>query len=323
MLIFRWTKSFSLSPWNSSVNKPQYPAKAMKIKIIATGSSKWQRFIRRWGVSFLVGEDVLFDTFGDPSVLLRNMRKFHIDISKIKHIVLSHDDWDHISGLWHLPVDRKNITVYICPGFQQEIKDRMASFGGRVVETELFTEIKEGIFSSGQIEAVRAGRVIFEQALVAKSLKSLALITGCAHPGIIKIIDVVNGHFLKEEVRSIIGGLHLKGNSREMNLDIIEKLQGKGVRKIVPMHCTGKEAIEMIRQRFGNGFIWAREGDVNKIVIIDEGLCVGCGACVSLCPKKILFIDEKSGKCKVSDESKCDRLRGCEKVCPLEAIKII
>jgi len=61
---------------------------------------------------------------------------------------------------------------------------------------------------------------------------------------------------------------------------------------------------------------------MNKTVIIDEGLCIGCDACVELCPKKILDIDEGSDKCKVSDEKKCDRLRGCEKVCPVNAIKV-
>ena len=59
-----------------------------------------------------------------------------------------------------------------------------------------------------------------------------------------------------------------------------------------------------------------------KIVIIDEDLCVSCGACVDLCPKKILYIDKESGKCKVTDETKCDKLAGCEMVCPTEAIKI-
>jgi len=237
----------------------------MNIKIIAEGSTKWQRFIRRWGISFLIGEDVLFDTFGDPGVLLRNMRKFHIDTTKIKHIVLSHDDWDHISGLWYLLPNRKDITVYICPGFQQEIKDRIASFGVRVVEVEPFTVIREDMFSSGQIEASCADRVIFEQVLVIKFLKSLTIITGCAHPGIINISDVVKGHFLKEQVYSILGGLHLKDNSHEANLDIIEKLRETGIRKIVPMHCTGKHATKMIRERFGYGFVGAREGDAIEL----------------------------------------------------------
>jgi NAD-dependent dihydropyrimidine dehydrogenase PreA subunit len=63
--------------------------------------------------------------------------------------------------------------------------------------------------------------------------------------------------------------------------------------------------------------------DMNRVVRIDEAKCVGCGACVEMCPQRILFIDEKSGKCKVSDETKCDGRRGCEKVCPVNALKIL
>ncbi|OGS27786.1 MAG: hypothetical protein A2297_09955 [Elusimicrobia bacterium RIFOXYB2_FULL_48_7] len=61
----------------------------------------------------------------------------------------------------------------------------------------------------------------------------------------------------------------------------------------------------------------------DKIVNIDRDACTGCGACVSLCPKKILYIDKKTNKCMVTDETKCDRLAGCEMVCPAEAIKIM
>ena len=61
---------------------------------------------------------------------------------------------------------------------------------------------------------------------------------------------------------------------------------------------------------------------MNKIVLIDEELCIGCGKCVSLCPRKILYIDEQSSKCKVTDELKCDKLAGCERVCPVQAIRI-
>ncbi len=234
----------------------------MKIKIIATGSGRFERFIRRWGVSFLLGEDVLFDTFGDPQVFLKNMRKFKVDPGKVKHIILSHDHWDHISGLWYLLPGRGDITVYVCPGFRREIKERIVSSGARIAEVEPFMEIKEGIFSSGQIETSYEGRIIFEQSLAIKFLKRLTIITGCAHPGIINIMDVFKRRFEKEHIYSIMGGLHLKDNPRQINLKIVEELRASGIRKIVPMHCTGRKAVKMIRERFGRDCIMAGEGDI-------------------------------------------------------------
>jgi len=60
----------------------------------------------------------------------------------------------------------------------------------------------------------------------------------------------------------------------------------------------------------------------SKTVAIDKDACIGCGVCVSMCPRGILFIDEKTGKCEVTDESQCDRRAGCERACPVNAIKI-
>lgn len=57
-------------------------------------------------------------------------------------------------------------------------------------------------------------------------------------------------------------------------------------------------------------------------VNISEDKCVGCGECVQICPKQILYIDEDRNVCKITDESKCDGLRGCERACPEDAIKI-
>jgi len=61
---------------------------------------------------------------------------------------------------------------------------------------------------------------------------------------------------------------------------------------------------------------------MNKIVIIDEALCIGCAKCVELCPQKILYIDRNTKKCKVSEETRCDKLAGCQRICPAKAIKI-
>ena len=232
----------------------------MKIKIIATGSSKWERFIRRWGVSFLIGEDVLFDTFGDPRVFLKNMRKLSVDTAKIKHIVLSHDDWDHIAGLWDILSNRKDITVYVCPGFNQEIKDRIASFGVKMVEAKEKLLIKDGIYSTGELCGESKGRKIVEQSVVIRTGARLGVICGCSHPGVVNIVRQVKENF-HENVFSLMGGFHLKDNASELNRNIINNLRGLGIRKIVPMHCTGKRATEMIRGAFGQDFVFVKEGD--------------------------------------------------------------
>jgi 7,8-dihydropterin-6-yl-methyl-4-(beta-D-ribofuranosyl)aminobenzene 5'-phosphate synthase len=232
----------------------------MKIKVIATGSSKFQRFIRRWGVSFLIGEDVLFDTFGDPGVLLNNMRKFNVDLSKIRHIVLSHDDWDHISGLWYLLPNRQDIAVYICPGFKPETKERIASFGVKLIEAERPVQIKENIYTTGELYGESGGRKIYEQSIVIQTGAGLAVICGCAHPGVGNIIKKAKDNF-KANIYLLMGGFHLKDNTDETNGLIIKDLNETGIRRIMPMHCTGNRAVKLIRQFFGKGFTWLKEGD--------------------------------------------------------------
>jgi len=61
---------------------------------------------------------------------------------------------------------------------------------------------------------------------------------------------------------------------------------------------------------------------MNKTVAIDENLCTACGTCVEMCPKNILYIDDADNVCRVTDETKCDRLGGCERKCTAGAIKI-
>ena len=59
-----------------------------------------------------------------------------------------------------------------------------------------------------------------------------------------------------------------------------------------------------------------------KKIIIDQELCVGCGACASLCPE--VFELQDDGKAKVVNESsheKCDYDMVINS-CPVGAIKV-
>ena len=211
-----------------------------------------------------MGEDILFDTFGDPGVFFSNIRKFNIDTGKIKHIILSHDDWDHIGGLWHLLHDLKDITVYICPGFNSQVKDRMRSFGAKVIEASEFTLIKEGIYSTGELYGESEGRQIYEQSLIIDAAPGLSVICGCAHSGIVKIIDTVIKQFDKK-IYMVAGGLHLKDSSEDEITKVITFLRQHGVQKIVPTHCTGKHAERSMSMAFGEGCVPVREGDIIEL----------------------------------------------------------
>ena len=88
----------------------------------------------------------------------------------------------------------------------------------------------------------------------------LAVICGCAHPGVANIVRHVKESF-HGDVYSLIGGFHLKDNTDEVNLNVIKDLRGLGIRRIAPMHCIGKPATEAMRVAFGDGFMRAKEGD--------------------------------------------------------------
>jgi len=61
---------------------------------------------------------------------------------------------------------------------------------------------------------------------------------------------------------------------------------------------------------------------MDSIVEINSLLCTGCECCIEVCKKKILYIDDFKGLCKVSHQDLCDKDCACVKVCEPGAIKI-
>jgi len=236
----------------------------MKIVLIAQGSTKWQRFIKRWGVSYLLGDDVIFDTFGRADVFWGNIRKFRIDIKQIKHVVISHDDWDHVAGLTPLLNHNCDVSVYVCKNSSQTLKEEIRRFRSCLTEIDEPILVTESIYSSGQMTANTKRGVLFEQSLVVRTGKGISVITGCAHPGIAEIVRRASEQF-KEEIYAIIGGFHMKDNNPSQNEKIIKDLWSMGVRVIMPSHCTGKDAVALIKKRYGNACIQLRENESVEI----------------------------------------------------------
>ena len=236
----------------------------MRLQLIAEGSTGEDRLARRWGLSFLLGEEVLFDAFGDEKVFLENISKFKIDTGRIRHIVISHDDWDHIAGLWYLMEKRKDLRVYICPNAGKQFKERIRTYGVEVVEAGAPVKIADGIYTSGELTSPGADSVIYEQSLAVKTDRGVSVICGCAHPGVISIISSVKNIY-KKNADMLIGGLHLKDTEEEAVLALSENMRKAGINRVLPLHCTGKEAVRIMQNHFGPGFLKMKEGEAIEI----------------------------------------------------------
>jgi len=230
----------------------------MKITILAEGSTKWQRFIKHWGLSILIDHDILFDTFGKPDYVLKQLKRFNIDLNKIRHIVISHDDWDHVTGLWKILERNQDVTVYICPHFKPEIKAKMKRYRARIVEVEGVSNVRDNIYLSGELTGKRHDSDISEQYMGIKTSKGLVVLTGCAHPGIIEIVQHAKATF-DTNVCLIIGGFHLKDHAAKEAHDIILKLKVLGVNQVMSFHCTGRIAQELFTKEYGQSCIMANE----------------------------------------------------------------
>jgi 7,8-dihydropterin-6-yl-methyl-4-(beta-D-ribofuranosyl)aminobenzene 5'-phosphate synthase len=232
----------------------------MKIQLLAEGSTKRDRKALRWGISFLVG-DVLFDAFGREDIFQENIRRFKIDLSRVKHVVISHEDWDHIAGLGDFLKAHPKTRVYICRKSGKALKELIRRSGGSLVEIDKPRKISANIFSLGQMRADTGRGILYEQALVVKSQKGFSVITGCAHPGVVRIVRQAVEIFGKR-IYAICGGFHMKDNTQEDNLKIIAELQALGVKKVIPLHCSGPRAFRSFGRFYGKNCIQLREGNV-------------------------------------------------------------
>jgi 7,8-dihydropterin-6-yl-methyl-4-(beta-D-ribofuranosyl)aminobenzene 5'-phosphate synthase len=232
----------------------------MNIKVLFDKDRKDKNLHIGWGVSFLLDDRILFDTGEKGKWLLENMRSLKVSIDKIEAIVISHDHWDHWGGLWDLLKIKKGMRVYICPNFGREFKEKAKKLGASLNEVDKLTRILPDIFSTGEISGTYHGKYMAEQAMVLKTKNGLTIITGCAHPGILKIVKKVKTEFTKEPIYLVFGGFHLMGSDKRAVEIVAENFKKACIIKAGPTHCSGPEAERVFRAIYGKNFVSLKTG---------------------------------------------------------------
>jgi 7,8-dihydropterin-6-yl-methyl-4-(beta-D-ribofuranosyl)aminobenzene 5'-phosphate synthase len=241
---------------------PMKAMKSMTITIVYDNYAYNPRLQTAWGFACLVergDKKILFDTGGDGSVLLSNMSTLGFDPGDLDVILLSHIHGDHTGGLASLLGTGNRPLIYLPSSFPADYK---AQIGAQtdLVEVDQPVEIIEGVYTTGQM-----GSGIIEQALVLKTSEGLAVVTGCAHPGIIEMVrqaKTVGG----DELYLVLGGFHLGSASKAQVREIISDFRRLGVQNVAPCHCTGDQAIALFHQAYGDSFVHSGAG---KVLVFD------------------------------------------------------
>ena len=198
-----------------------------------------------WGFSCLIKVNekrILFDTGADSETLLSNMEKMEINPKEIDFVFISHLHGDHTGGLSGLLAIKPDLKVYKPESFSAP------------------EEIIDGVWTTGPL-----GTWIKEQSLVINSEKGLIIITGCAHPGVVNIIEKAKEMFPEKRVFLVLGGFHLSGASDSELKSIISDFKKLGVQKVAPCHCSGDRCRELFKEEYKENFIENGVGQIIKI----------------------------------------------------------
>lgn len=210
-----------------------------------------------WGFGCVVKtskELLLFDTGGNSEILLFNMEKMNIDPKWISTIIISHIHGDHVGGLKGFLEKNKNVTVFIPSSFPNFISDMITNQKAKFVKVSESGKISDFIFSTGELYGPPE-----EQSLVINSKRGLIIITGCAHPGVVHIVEKAKEMFPEEKVYLVIGGFH------HPPMGVVKKFRELGVKKIAPSHCTGDPVREAFRKEYKEDFIEYGAGKIIEI----------------------------------------------------------
>ena len=250
-----------------------------------------------YGFACLIETDrgnYLFDT-GGGLTLFHNAALLNKDLSDIDGLILSHGHYDHVGGLQELLKVKSPLPIFTHPDLfnsrishngkvprdigtpwsQAELEAAGAEFhfaaGARKLSPELTLSgeiprlCAEETGDPNLLTLTRDGKQIADplsddQSLFIASDKGLVLLLGCAHAGLVNIIDHALQISGQDKIYMIVGGTHLRFCSQTQLAVTMDKIESVGVDRIGASHCTGFEGAAALAERFGRKFFTATVG---------------------------------------------------------------
>jgi len=234
-----------------------------QIKMIYNNTGECDGLKKAWGLSVWIENEqgiTLFDTGGEAETLEKNAQFLGLDLKKVKQIIISHDHWDHNGGLKMVleKIDKKP-EVYVTSNTEMQYTKDFPN--ANIIGVSEAIKIDNGIWSTGSLSTDYTTNNLHEHSLVLTRDKSMVLLTGCSHPGIVKIAKKCKEIHPDKTLELITGGFHLMREGKSNVEEISRELKTMDIKRIAPSHCTGDRTIEVFRNDWGDKFLEMNIGD--------------------------------------------------------------
>ena len=227
---------------------------------------------------------------GATEMALENAKILGIDLSKVDTLVLSHGHYDHAGGILALARQNPRMNIYMQKRALGDYYhgDRYIGVDKRIAELKglhlldgnlkmdeelsVFTDIKgrrywpqSNLSLQEKIDGERRqDEFAHEQCLVITQNEKRVLLSGCAHNGILNILDRYRElyHSLPQMV---ISGFHMakKAAYTDEEIAVIEETAAELAKMdciFYTGHCTGQAAFELMKPIMGDRLVQLHSG---------------------------------------------------------------
>lgn len=253
---------------HAAIAESQQPARVTNL-YDAFGPSSSLR--KDWGFAALVeygGRRILFDTGNNADIFEHNVERLDIDLKRLDAVVISHRHGDHTTGLTYLLQINPDVVIYTpvegaffknplpqsfltpAPGLPKDLKYfegkppqrllsgspwKYANFKQIAATQEIFPGFHVIVTQSDKPGTIEMN----ELSLAVSTPEGLAVIVGCSHPGIDKILT--GAAQINPKLYTAIGGFHLVVTPDEEIQRVVSVLHDKlHLQRVAPAHCTSE-----------------------------------------------------------------------------------
>lgn len=229
----------------------------------------------------------LLDT-GASDVFISNAEKLGVDLSDVDYVFISHGHIDHIGGLPAFFALNKKAKIVLSKnainqnlfskrnGFRQlNLAFDFNAFADRLVyvETETIFRNEIQVFSVevNKYSLPKANATLYKddgdglelddfnhELVVTFGTDNLLVYTGCAHKGLLNILDSIS-LFPSKRIGTVMGGFHLLDSNPEQEFETCAEIVEIAIelKKKYPQtsfttgHCTGEKVYQQLQEQLG------------------------------------------------------------------------